>query len=100
MGHGGGIIKIKHNQIYALLFTMCMVVAVIPMAGAVADQNSEKNIIKNTNANQDLKPAITSEEAQNLHNTIEDKKPFGANTEKVIAKTNLVVNTESTESTN
>jgi N-acetylmuramoyl-L-alanine amidase len=91
MGHGGGTIKFKHNQIYALLFTMCMVVAVIPMAGAVTDQNSQINVI-NTNANQALQMGVTSTEAQQMQSTIQDKKPFGANSEKVIAKTNQVAN--------
>jgi N-acetylmuramoyl-L-alanine amidase len=74
-----------------------MVVAVIPMAGAVTDQNSEKNAINNVNANQDLELGVTSTEAQNLQNTIQDKKPFGSNTEKVIAKTNLPVNQDPNE---
>jgi cell wall hydrolase len=68
-----------------------MVVAVIPMAGAASDQNSEKNLINNANAKQALELGVTGAEAQNLQNTIQDKKPFGANTEKVIAKTNLPV---------
>jgi N-acetylmuramoyl-L-alanine amidase len=70
---------------------MCIVVAVIPMAGAVTDQNSQKNVI-NIDANQVLQLGVTSAEALHMQSTIEDKKPFGANTEKVIAKTNLVAN--------
>jgi N-acetylmuramoyl-L-alanine amidase len=89
MGHGGG--TIKHYQIYALLFAMCMVVAVIPMAGAVTDQNSE-NVI--SNANQGLQLGVTSAEAQQMQSTIQDKKPFGALTGKVLAQTNLAVNTD------
>ena len=92
MGHGGG--TIKHNQIYALLFAMCMVVAVIPMAGAVTDQNSE-NII--TNANQGIQLGSTSAEAQQMQSTLQDKKPFGTQTEKVLAPTNQAVNSDPNE---
>jgi cell wall hydrolase len=67
-----------------------MVVAVIPMAGAVNDQNSQKNII--TYANQDIQLGVTSAEAQQIQSTLQDKKPFGANSEKIIAKTNQVAN--------
>jgi N-acetylmuramoyl-L-alanine amidase len=89
MGHGGG--TIKHNKIYALLFAMCMVVAVIPMAGAVTDQNSEKSII--TNVNQ-VQLVVTGAEAQQIQSTLQEKKPFGTQSEKVLAQTNQAVNTD------
>jgi cell wall hydrolase len=72
-----------------------MVVAVIPMAGAVTDQNSEKSII--TNANEGLQLGSTSAEAQQLQSTLQDKKPFGTQTEKVLAPTNVAVNTDPNE---
>jgi N-acetylmuramoyl-L-alanine amidase len=68
---------------------MCMVVAVIPMAGAVTDQ---KNVI--TNANQGLQLGITSAEAQQIQNTLQEKKPFGTQTGKVLAPTNQAANTD------
>jgi N-acetylmuramoyl-L-alanine amidase len=68
-----------------------MVVAVIPMAGAVTDQNSE-NVI--TNANQGIQLGSTSAEAQQMQSTLQDKKPFGTQTEKVLAQTNQAVNSD------
>jgi N-acetylmuramoyl-L-alanine amidase len=68
-----------------------MVVAVIPMAGAVTDQNSEKSII--TNVNQ-VQLELTSAEAQQIQSTLQEKKPFGTQSEKVLAQTNQAVNTD------
>ncbi|PKL71237.1 MAG: hypothetical protein CVV29_11710, partial [Methanobacteriales archaeon HGW-Methanobacteriales-2] len=40
-GRGGGIIKrVKRNSTYAVLCMLCMLVAVIPISGAVDDQNN------------------------------------------------------------
>jgi cell wall hydrolase len=62
-----------------------MVVAIIPMAGAATEGTNNINV----NVNQGLSLGLTSAEALEMQNTIADKKPFGANTEKVLAKTNL-----------
>ena len=62
-----------------------MVVAVIPMAGAATAQNT--NII-NVNVNQGLSLGLTGTEALKMQNILEDKKPFGANSDKVLAQNN------------
>jgi len=68
---------------------MCMIVAIIPMAGAATNQNIKTNINYNANVDQALALGVTSQEALQMENNLQDKKPFGTNTEKVLAKTNM-----------
>ena len=66
-----------------------MIVAIIPMAGAATNQNIKTNINYNANVDQALALGVTSQEALQMENNLQDKKPFGTNTEKVLAKTNM-----------
>ena len=80
---GGGIIKrVKRSSIYAVLCMMCMVLAAVPISGAVGDQD---NNVNNENAASDLKVGVSSEDIQDTQTVLENKKPFGENsTNKIL----------------
>ncbi|BDZ70409.1 hypothetical protein GCM10025861_09260 [Methanobacterium petrolearium] len=83
MGHGGGIIKrVKRNSTYAVLCMLCLVLAAVPISGAVGDQD---NNVNNENSASDLKVGVSSEDIQETQNLLQTKKPFGENsTNKIL----------------
>ncbi len=82
MGHGGGIIKrVKRNSTYAILCMLCMVIAAIPISGAVSDQNTDTN---GGNLAGGLTVGVTGAEVQEAQSVIENNKPFGENSSKIL----------------
>ena len=82
MGYGGGIIKrVKRNSTYAILCMLCMVVAVIPISGAVGDQNN--NAIGENPAS-GLSIGVSNSEIQETQDVLQKNKPFGENTTKIL----------------
>ena len=86
MGHGGGIIKrVKRNSTYAILCMLCMVIAAIPISGAVGDQDTNVN---NENPTSDLDVGVNSEDIQDTKAVLQNKKPFGENSTKILGNNN------------
>lgn len=82
MGYGGGIIKrVKRNSTYAILCMLCMVVAAIPISGAVGDQNTNMN---GENPASGLTVGVTGAEVQEAQSVIANNKPFGENSSKIL----------------
>jgi len=82
MGYGGGIIKrVKRNSTYAILCMLCMVVAAIPISGAVGDQNIDTNGV---NPASGLTVGVTGAEVQEAQSVIANDKPFGENSAKIL----------------
>lgn len=83
MGYGGGIIKrVKRNSAYAILCMLCMVVAVIPMSGAVGDQTN--NNANGVNPASGLQVGVTGAEIKEAQSVISNNKPFGENSSKIL----------------
>ena len=85
MGHGGGIIKrVKRNSTYAVLCMLCMIIAFVPISGAVDDQNTQTS---DENSEADMNVGVTNEDVQNTQNVLQNKKPFGEKTtNKILGK--------------
>ena len=82
MGYGGGIIKrVKRNSTYAILCMLCLVVAAIPISGAVGGQSS--NAIGENPAS-GLSVGVTDSEIQETQDVLQKNKPFGENTTKIL----------------
>ena len=81
-GRGGGIIKrVKRNSTYAVLCMLCMLVAVIPISGAVDDQNN--NAIGENPAD-GLSIGVTNSEIQETQDVLQKNKPFGEKTTEIL----------------
>ncbi len=81
-GRGGGIIKrVKRNSTYAILCMLCMLVAVIPISGAVDDQNN--NAIGENPAD-GLSIGVTNSEIQETQDVLQKNKPFGEKTTEIL----------------
>lgn len=91
MGRGGDLIN--RNFSYAIICMLSMVIAVIPISGAVGGQNSDINKI---NPNDGLQIGITASEIKETQNVLQNNKPFGENTTKVLG-TNETNNTNQTQ---
>ncbi len=84
MGHGGGIIKrVKRNSTYAVLCMLCMIVAFVPISGAVDDQNTQTS---DDGSSIDMKVGVSSEDVENTQTALQTKKPFGEKTNDKILK--------------
>ena len=82
MGRGGGIIKrVKRNSTYAILCMLCLVVAAIPISGAVGDQDTSVNEV---NPADGLSVGVTGSDVQEAQNVIQNNKPFGENSAKIL----------------
>jgi len=82
MGYGGGIIKrVKRNSTYAILCMLCMVVAAVPISGAVGDQNVDTDGEDPTSG---LTVGVTGAEVQEAQSVIANNKPFGENSSKIL----------------
>lgn|GEM_PF-373420 len=82
IGHGGGIIKrLKRNSTYAILCMLCMVVAAVPISGAVGDQDNNAN---GENPSDGLQVGISHSDVQETQNVLQNKKPFGEGTDKIL----------------
>ncbi|MDO5836956.1 MAG: peptidoglycan-binding domain-containing protein [Methanobacterium sp.] len=82
MGHGGGIIKrVKRNSTYAVLCMLCMVVAAIPISGAVGDQD---NGAIGENSASGLSIGVTNSEIKETQDVLQKNKPFGEKTTKIL----------------
>lgn len=82
MRHGGGIIKrVKRNSTYAILCMLCMVVAAVPISGAVDGQDNGAN---GENPTSGLQVGVTNSDVQETQNVLQNKKPFGENTTKIL----------------
>lgn len=82
MRHGGGIIKrVKRNSTYAILCMLCMVVAAVPISGAVDGQDNSAN---GENPTSGLQVGVTNSDVQETQNVLQNKKPFGENTTKIL----------------
>ncbi|WP_337971855.1 peptidoglycan-binding domain-containing protein [Methanobacterium petrolearium] len=72
----------KRNSTYAVLCMLCLVLAAVPISGAVGDQD---NNVNNENSASDLKVGVSSEDIQETQNLLQTKKPFGENsTNKIL----------------
>ena len=81
-GRGGGIIKrVKRNSTYAVLCMLCMLVAVIPISGAVDDQN---NIVIGEDPANGLSIGVTNSEIQETQDVLQKNKPFGEKTTEIL----------------
>jgi len=90
MGHGGGIIKrVKRNSTYAILCMLCMVVAAVPISGAVGDQNIDTN---GENLASGLIVGVTGAEVQEAQSVIANNKPFGENSTKILGNNTTTTN--------
>ncbi len=82
MGYGGGIIKrVKRNSTYAILCMLCMVVAAVPISGAVGGQDIDTN---GENLASGLTVGVTGAEVQEAQNVLQNNKPFGENSTKIL----------------
>jgi N-acetylmuramoyl-L-alanine amidase len=64
---------------------LCIVVAAIPISGAVGDQNSADN---QGNFASDLQIGITGDDVQEAQSVINNNKPFGENSSKILGNNN------------
>ena len=71
----------KRNAIYAILCMLCMVVAAIPISGAVDDQNTNENEADPITG---LKVGVTSEDVKETQKVIQNNKPFGESSSKIL----------------
>lgn len=71
----------KRNSTYAILCMLCLVVAAIPISGAVGDQNN--NAIGENPAS-GLSVGVTDSEIQETQDVLQKNKPFGENTTKIL----------------
>ncbi len=82
MGRGGGIIKrVKRNFTYAVVCMLCLVIAAVPISGAVGDENTDLN---EANPADGLKVGVTGSDVQEAQNVISNNKPFGENSSKIL----------------
>nr|WP_319374878.1 peptidoglycan-binding domain-containing protein [uncultured Methanobacterium sp.] len=72
----------KRNSTYAILCMLCMVVAVIPMSGAVGDQDT--NRANGGNSASGLQVGVTGAEIKEAQSVIVNNKPFGENSSKIL----------------
>ncbi len=86
MGRGGGIIKrVKRNFTYAVVCMLCLVIAAVPISGAVGDENTDLN---EANPADGLKVGVTGSEVQEAQKVIQNNKPFGENSSKILGTNN------------
>jgi N-acetylmuramoyl-L-alanine amidase len=82
MGLGGGIIKrVKRNFTYAAVCMLCLVVAAVPISGAVGDENTNVN---DANPADGLQVGVTGSDVQEAQSVIQNNKPFGENSSKIL----------------
>lgn len=86
MGRGGGIIKrVKRNFTYAVISMLCLVIAAVPISGAVGDENTDLNKV---NPADGLKVGVTGSDVQEAQKVIQNNKPFGENSSKILGTNN------------
>jgi N-acetylmuramoyl-L-alanine amidase len=68
---------------------LSMVVAVIPIVGAVDDQNTNVN---GGSSSDDMQIGVTSEDIKTTETVLKNNKPFGENTTKVLGTNNTTQN--------
>ncbi|MDI9437333.1 MAG: peptidoglycan-binding protein [Euryarchaeota archaeon] len=62
-----------------MLFALSLVLAAIPLAGAVQDQNSENKYVKDI-----INPQVTGDENKEVKNILQEQKPFGSSTDEIL----------------
>mgnify|MGYP003779866207 FL=1 len=73
----------KHSSIYAVLCMFCLIVAFVPVSGAVDDQVAPVSV----GSSVDLKVGVSSKDVQNAQDVLQSKKPFGEkSTNKILGK--------------
>ncbi|MDO5835695.1 MAG: peptidoglycan-binding domain-containing protein [Methanobacterium sp.] len=71
----------KRNSTYAVLCMLCMVVAAIPISGAVGDQD---NGAIGENSASGLSIGVTNSEIKETQDVLQKNKPFGEKTTKIL----------------